>query len=98
MAPVRMPSTQSGDQAQERVRGIRELVADVYPNGVEVPWPNQRVIGYGVGPKKMSEHFCYIGAFRNHVNLGFNYGADLRDPEHLLEGSGKRFWHVKSTA
>jgi hypothetical protein len=43
----------------------------------------------------MTEHFCYIGAFKNHVNLGFNYGADLPDPEHLLEGSGKKFRHVK---
>ena len=70
-------------------------MADVYPNVVEVPWSNQQTVGYGVGPKKMSEHFCYIDAHRNHVNLGFNYGADLPDPEHLLEGSGKRFRHVK---
>ncbi|MBL0024290.1 MAG: DUF1801 domain-containing protein [Saprospiraceae bacterium] len=31
----------------------------------------------------------------HHVNLGFNYGADLPDPHHLLEGTGKLFRHVK---
>lgn len=85
----------SGAQAQDLARSVRELIAGVYPQGVEVPWPKQQVVGYGVGPKKMTEHFCYIGAFKNHVNLGFNYGADLPDPEHLMEGSGKNFRHVK---
>jgi hypothetical protein len=74
---------------------LRELIVEVYPDVVEVPWPKQRIIGYGVGPKKMSEHFCYIGAFRAHVNLGFYYGAQLADPEHLLQGTGKKLRHVK---
>jgi hypothetical protein len=85
----------SGAQARELARAVRERIAGLYPQAVEVPWPKQQVVGYGVGPKKMTEHFCYIGAFKNHVNLGFNYGADLPDPEHLLEGSGKKFRHVK---
>ena len=76
-------------------RQLRELIAEVYPEVFEVPWPKQQVTGYGVGPKKMSEHFCYIGAHKEHVNLGFNYGADLDDPEHLLQGEGKKFRHVK---
>ncbi len=73
----------------------RALIRDVYPEVVEVAWPKQRVIGYGVGPKKMSEHFCYISVSGNHVNLGFNYGSELPDPDQLLEGTGKLFRHVK---
>ena len=73
----------------------RALIRDVYPAIVEVPWPKQRVIGYGVGLKKMSEHFCYISVSRNHINLGFMYGAELPDPENLLEGSGKLLRHVR---
>lgn len=80
---------------QEIAKRLRDLIIDVYPDVVEVPWPNQRIIGYGVGPKKMSEHFCYIGAFSEHVNLGFYYGAELSDPEGLLEGTGKKLRHVK---
>ena len=86
---------ESAPHAQELAIRIRELIGDVYPHVVEVPWPNQQTVGYGVGPKKMSEHFCYIGAHRNHVNLGFNYGSDLPDPDQRLEGSGKRFRHIK---
>ena len=52
-------------------------------------------MGYGVGPKTMSEHFCYIGAYRAHVNLGFYYGAELADPLGLMEGTGKKLRHIK---
>jgi len=55
----------------------------------------QQVIGYGTGPKKMTEHFCYIGSHAHHVNIGFNYGSELADPGRLLEGTGKKFRHVK---
>jgi hypothetical protein len=85
-----------------RVRDLatrtRALIRDVVPDVVEVPWPRQRVVGYGVGPKKMSEHFCHITFHKNHVNLGFNYGSELPDPEGLLQGSGKLLRHAKITA
>jgi len=29
------------------------------------------------------------------VNLGFNYGATLRDPDGVLVGSGKQVRHIK---
>ncbi len=39
--------------------------------------------------------FGYVGAFRQHVNVGFFVGALLPDPAGLLEGTGKRGRHVK---
>lgn len=39
--------------------------------------------------------FAYVNAFKAHVNLGFFHGAELRDPEGLLQGSGKFMRHVK---
>jgi hypothetical protein len=39
--------------------------------------------------------FGYVNSFKNHVNVGFFYGAALEDPAGLLEGSGKRMRHVK---
>lgn len=74
---------------------LRSMIIDLYPDVVEVPWPKQRIIGYGVGPKKMTEHFCYIGLHRAHVNLGFYYGAQLPDPQGLLEGTGMSMRHIK---
>jgi hypothetical protein len=74
---------------------LRKLVVDVMPNVVEVPWPKMRMASYGVGPKKRSEHFCYISAQKDDVNLGFYYGAELPDPAELLQGTGKLLRHVK---
>lgn len=39
--------------------------------------------------------FAYVNTFKNHVNVGFFYGAMLEDPAGLSEGSGKRMRHVK---
>lgn len=39
--------------------------------------------------------FAYVNVFKSHVNVGFFLGADLKDPAHLLEGTGKRMRHVK---
>ena len=39
--------------------------------------------------------FAYVNAFKTHVNIGFYQGAELADPEGLLEGTGKFMRHVK---
>ncbi len=85
----------SNPQAKQLASALRKLISEVYPKVVEVPWPRQQIIGYGVGPKKLTEHFCYIAPYGEHVNLGFNYGIVLPDPDQLLEGAGKKFRHVR---
>ncbi len=39
--------------------------------------------------------FAYVNAFKAHVNVGFFHGAELLDPDRLLEGTGKFMRHVK---
>jgi hypothetical protein len=39
--------------------------------------------------------FAYVNVFRAHVNVGFFRGAEIADPAHLLEGTGKFMRHVK---
>jgi hypothetical protein len=39
--------------------------------------------------------FGYVNVFKDHVNVGFFFGALLKDPARLLEGTGKRGRHVK---
>ena len=39
--------------------------------------------------------FGYVNVFTSHVNVGFFQGARLRDPERLLQGTGKFMRHVK---
>ena len=39
--------------------------------------------------------FGYVNVFTAHVNVGFFRGAELADPQGLLEGAGKLMRHVK---
>src|SRR5690349_19853877 len=39
--------------------------------------------------------FAYANAFKAHVNVGFFRGAELADPDGLLQGTGKFMRHVK---
>jgi hypothetical protein len=39
--------------------------------------------------------FAYVGAYRAHVNVGFFRGAELPDPDGLMEGTGRFMRHVK---
>jgi hypothetical protein len=39
--------------------------------------------------------FAYVDALTSHVNVGFFQGAELPDPQGLLEGAGKFMRHVK---
>ena len=39
--------------------------------------------------------FAYVNAFKAHVNVGFFRGAEIADPNRLLEGTGRFMRHVK---
>ena len=43
----------------------------------------------------MDAAFAYVDAFSAHVNVGFFRGAEIADPDRLLEGTGKFMRHVK---
>ena len=70
-------------------------IAALQKGRVEIVWPRQRIASYGVGPRKMTEHYAYVAMLESHVNLGFYHGASLKDPAGLLEGMGKKLRHVK---
>lgn len=74
---------------------LRKVIGGLHKGYVEVCWPKQKIASYGVGPKKMTEHYAYIAVFKAHCNLGFYHGAGLPDPKGLLEGTGKNLRHVK---
>jgi hypothetical protein len=74
---------------------LREMVFNEAPEAIE------RVFrGYAVSltysfTRSWAQGFCHIVVYRNHVNLGFNRGAQLVDPRGLLEGSGKMIRHIR---
>lgn len=67
---------------------LRELIREAAPEAAEVIKWSQPVYEVN-GP------FCYFRAYKDHVNLGFFQGAELPDPQGLLEGTGKGMRHVK---
>ena len=42
--------------------------------------------------------FAYVNVYSRHMNVGFFRGAELSDPNKLMEGTGKLMRHVKLRA
>lgn len=76
-------------------KALRKQIQAMDADNIEIVWPRQRIASYGVGPKKMSEHYVYVAPMKQHVNLGFYHGVTLADPNSLLDGTGKRLRHIK---
>ena len=74
---------------------LRKLIRTLDPRFCELAWPKLKIASYGVGPKKLTQHYAYIAVHGSHINLGFYHGASLPDPDHLLEGTGKALRHLK---
>lgn len=67
---------------------LRAAIRRAAPELVETVWMGTPAY---VGRKPV----LYLAEYSDHVNLGFHRGALLRDPDHLLEGTGKGLRHVK---
>jgi hypothetical protein len=50
---------------------------------------------YSTTEKRMKDNVCLVVIYRDHVNLMFPRGVDMKDPQGLLEGAGKAMRHVK---
>ena len=84
-------------QVREIAVKARETILSVLPAASEKVFPGWKVIQYGAGAD-MKSVFAAISPQRERVNLGLAHGADLADPEGLLEGDGKAIRHVKLTS
>ena len=69
--------------------GIRRLVKKTVPGAKESVNPWRIPTFQSNGP------MCFFILWKDHVTFGFLRGTALKDPEKLLEGSGKNFLHVK---
>jgi hypothetical protein len=83
------------DELKTVYLALRKLITTLDPRFCEVVWPKLKIASFGVGPKKMTQHYAYIAVYGSHINLGFYHGASLPDPDHVLEGGGKGLRHVK---
>jgi len=60
-----------------------------------VPSLEERMRWLQVGYLVSNRDVCGIYPSSNHVNLSFAKGSTLKDPEGLLEGTGKGIRHIK---
>jgi hypothetical protein len=76
------------------LKKAHKLFLEIHPEAVIVPRLGEKSISYGLGPKKNSEAYCYLIAYKTHVNLGFFHGSRL-GADDLLEGTGPLMRHLK---
>ena len=75
-------------------RALRSAVLDAAPASVEEVDFGNKLIAYGSSMMMRDLTFAII-PHSAHVNLQLADGAELPNPEGLIEGTGKRIRHVK---
>jgi hypothetical protein len=70
-------------------RALRNFVKRI------VPGVKETVNAWGIPTFEAPNAFCFCMVGKNHVTFGFHFGTSLKDPERLLEGTGKNIRHVK---
>jgi Domain of unknown function (DU1801) len=74
---------------------LREMVLEEAPEAIESIVKSYAVaIGFSFTGKPLKDGFCHIVAYATHVNLGFNRGALLPNPNRILIGKGKSIRHM----
>jgi hypothetical protein len=87
-------------EVQALAAAARAVVLDVVGPCYECIFPIKRLVSvlYSTTEKRMKDNIGLLVVYRDHVNLMFPRGVDLKDPKGLLEGAGKAMRHVKMHA
>jgi len=75
-------------------RALRATIRAEFPDAVEQVDFSNKLIAFGRSMRMRGLLFAII-AHRDWVNLQLADGAELADPDGLIEGTGKRIRHVK---
>ncbi len=75
-------------------RDLRALVLSIYPDCNELLYNTHALTSVYSLSEKLSDAFCMIPIYSNHLNLGFNKGTLLNDHEKMLVGTGKLIRHI----
>ena len=84
-------------EVQKLALATRAFVLRIIPKAMETVDTKSRLIGFGFGPG-YKDVICTLIPAKTWVTLGIGWGAELPDPQKLLEGSGKVHRHVKLKA
>ena len=76
--------------------GLRQLVLEELAPCHENIYDAYSAVAIGYGPTdRLRDGICHIAVYGQHVNLGFNFGVSLPDPDGILEGAGNQIRHIK---
>src|SRR5580692_11092509 len=74
---------------------LRAVVLEEAPDAIESIFKGYAVtIGFSFTGKPLKDGFCHVVTYLDHVNLGFNRGALLPNPNGVLQGTGKLIRHI----
>jgi hypothetical protein len=74
----------------------RELVLVEAPNSTELIYDAYNAVATGYSfTGRPSDAFIHIAVYARWVNLGFNRGSELDDPQGALQGRGRWIRHIR---
>ena len=73
---------------------LRTMILELCPESNELLYHTHALTSVYSISKKLSDGFCHIPIYTNHLNLGFNKGTLLEDPHGLLKGTGLSLIHI----
>ncbi len=73
---------------------LRAFVLTLAPASNELLYHTHALTAVFSLSERLSDAFCMLPIYTKHVNLGFNKGTLLADPQRLLQGTGKLIRHV----
>lgn len=78
----------------ELFKDLRVFILEIYPDTNELLYHTHALTSVFSISEKMSDAFCMIPIYTNHLNLGFNKGTIIEDKHKLLTGTGKLIRHI----
>lgn len=75
-------------------KDIRAYILEIYPESNELLYHTHALTSVFSISDKLSDAFCMLPIYTNHLNLGFNKGTLLKDPNKLLTGTGNLIRHI----
>ena len=75
-------------------KDLREYILEIYPDSNELLYHTHALTAVFSISEKLSDAFCMIPIYTNHLNLGFNKGTLINDPHKLLRGTGNLIRHI----
>jgi hypothetical protein len=75
----------------KRIREVRAALRKRLPTAIEMAYDNYNFFVIGYSPtERPTDYIVSLAANAKGVGLSFNHGADLPDPDGILEGSGSQ--------